>query len=205
MRAVVARSGIFFGALLVCLAVLGTPACDTTTSPRTGYGAGYGAGYGPPIVGGGIATVRRGHVMDAAPASDAARGDAAGSDADAIPDAGSDDAADDASADGDSDAGSDAGELACAPPASHVCPSPPPSFANDILPIVVQRCDGCHDPNAPSGPWPFQGYDDVAGWATLIQPDLMDCTMPPPDSGVTLPAAERFLILSWIDCGIPNN
>lgn len=196
MRAVLARSGSLLGSLLVCLLAFGAPACDPTTSPRMGTGTGYGAGYGV-TAGGGIAAVRRGHVTDAAPARDAARGDAAdGSDGGA-------DAGDDGG--GGADGDTDAGELACAPPASHVCPTPPPSFANDILPIIVQRCDGCHDPNAPSGPWPFQGYDDVAGWATLIQPDLTDCTMPPPGSGVTLPAAERFLILSWIDCGIPNN
>jgi hypothetical protein len=97
------------------------------------------------------------------------------------------------------------GAASCPPPASLTCPPTPPSFANDIVPILDRSCNGCHAPNVPNGPWPLQDYADVAAWKDLIIPDLEGCTMPPADSGVAFLESERQLIFSWLVCGNPDN
>lgn len=109
----------------------------------------------------------------------------------------------DASDDATSDAG-DAG-APCLPPTSMVCLEPSPSFANDIVPILDTRCNTCHDGNIPDGPWPLHDLGDVLEWKGLVIESLLDCTMPPPDSGTTLPEVERQRLLAWIACGTPDN
>jgi len=44
----------------------------------------------------------------------------------------------------------------------------------------------------------------VADWADVILPDLIDCTMPPADGGVSLAPEDRLAILTWIRCGFPE-
>jgi hypothetical protein len=91
------------------------------------------------------------------------------------------------------------------PASTAICPDPPPSFTNDVLPILNQRCNNCHDPSLTNGPWPLDNYYDVSEWEGLIATDLVNCAMPPPDGGTTLPEAERERVMSWIVCGTPNN
>jgi hypothetical protein len=109
---------------------------------------------------------------------------------------------------GGPDAGDpDGGAVAACPalPPDISCPSRPPSFAADVLPILNQRCNNCHDPNLVNGPWPLQDYYDVSAWQGQIAADLVNCTMPPPDGGTTLPEPEREQLITWIVCGAPNN
>lgn len=101
--------------------------------------------------------------------------------------------------------------LSCSDPApeckalSTQCPSTPPSYANDIVPILNARCSSCHTEADPSGPWPFDTHTDVSDWSTLISRDLERCSMPPPNSGLLFPDSERELVHAWLLCGAPDN
>lgn len=85
------------------------------------------------------------------------------------------------------------------------CPAVVPSYATDIAPIFSVRCGSCHNPNDPSGPWPFDNHADVSGWRVDILRDIEDCSMPPPSSGMPLPEDERALLHAWLACGAPDN
>ena len=38
----------------------------------------------------------------------------------------------------------------------------------------------------------------------VVRAMLLDCSMPPPDAGVTMPDEERVAILTWLLCGYPE-
>lgn len=82
-----------------------------------------------------------------------------------------------------------------------VCPDPKPTYA-DVQPIFERRCTACHD--GMQGQWPLTSYQHVADWFGEIRSQLIACTMPPVDSGLTMPVAERLEILTWIRCGFPR-
>lgn len=103
------------------------------------------------------------------------------------------------------DAGSsddDAGiPAACEVTAPTSCPDPPLRY-DAVAPIFMQHCAVCH--NGTDGRWPLTTYQHVADWWAEIRGQLLNCTMPPPTSGVVLPRAERERILAWIRCGFPR-
>lgn len=93
----------------------------------------------------------------------------------------------------------------CPPPTSTACASPAPSFAADISPILERSCDTCHSMDNTDGIWPLHEYVDVAAWSDLIISDLLDCSMPPPDSGTSFPESDRQKLFAWLACGSPND
>src|ERR1700759_3578916 len=105
----------------------------------------------------------------------------------------------------ESDAGSDAASQAQAPegcPYSPptVCPNPKPTYA-DVQPIFEARCFACHDGTGQQ--WGLTSYEHVADWFGEIRAQMIACTMPPLDSGMTMSVSERMQILTWIRCGFP--
>ena len=82
------------------------------------------------------------------------------------------------------------------------CPDPAPHYAADVEPILKQRCWSCHDGKGEQ--WPLTTYSHVADWALEIRAQISKCTMPPPDSGITVPNEERETILAWLRCGFPK-
>jgi len=97
------------------------------------------------------------------------------------------------------DAAADAGAFVCnvTPPTS--CPDPPLHYP-DVAPIFQERCVTCHY-GAPGGPWPLLQYEHVAAWYDVIQGNMLDCSMPPPESLTPMTNEERVAILTWILCG----
>jgi hypothetical protein len=95
--------------------------------------------------------------------------------------------------------------VACGSDAGVPCPSPPPSYAEEVVPILQAKCNNCHWGDA--GPWPLTGYHAVAAWRDLVFLDVEKCTMPPADAGADalLSDVERATLLAWISCGAPNN
>jgi hypothetical protein len=86
------------------------------------------------------------------------------------------------------------------------CVLPPPSFANDVVPILNRDCNTCHVTN--STLWPLSNYDDVYDWTNLLVPDIEGCLMPPQDAGPeagTLPPADQQTLMKWFACNAPNN
>jgi hypothetical protein len=82
------------------------------------------------------------------------------------------------------------------------CPSPAPSYEQDIAPILDGKCNTCHAA-ADSGLWPLINYDDVRDWQTLVLSDVEYCTMPPAGAP-QLTTSEQFILLSWVVCGAPE-
>lgn len=96
----------------------------------------------------------------------------------------------------------DAGLAACTVEAPTACPDPPPRYP-DVAPIFQARCAPCHY-GAPGGPWPLLQYTHIADWYDTVRAFVLDCSMPPPDGGVSMTNAEREAILTWILCGLPE-
>jgi hypothetical protein len=94
----------------------------------------------------------------------------------------------------------DASVFACVT-APTSCPDSPPHWA-DVEPIFESRCGGCHSP-AGDGPWPLTSYQDIVDWQDIVRGDLLKCSMPPVDAGVTLTSDERMELLVWIRCALP--
>jgi hypothetical protein len=100
---------------------------------------------------------------------------------------------------GGADAGTDAG-VSCKVSAPTMCPDPPVRYS-DVSDIFGRRCVSCHY-GAVGGPWPLLRYMHAADWYDVIQSKLLDCSMPPPESGIIMPTDERAAILTWVLCGI---
>jgi hypothetical protein len=90
----------------------------------------------------------------------------------------------------------------CGDPAP-ACPSPKPSYASDVVPILEAKCNTCHVGG--KGPWPLTDYQSVVDWRLQIIQDIEGCTMPPLDGGANLSADERHTVLGWLVCGAPKN
>jgi hypothetical protein len=85
------------------------------------------------------------------------------------------------------------------------CPSPKPSYKNDVIPILKARCYGCHSSTDGGGPWPLTTLVDIQDWKTLFIQDVQSCSMPPVDAGAKLTSEESATLLGWLVCGAPNN
>ncbi len=112
----------------------------------------------------------------------------------------------------DSDSGVDAGavedepavkeEVPCEVPAPTECPDPMPTY-KDVRPLITERCVVCHYGEV-DGPWTLDGYEHVANWHDLIRGAMLSCSMPPPDSDMTMTVEERVELLAWLRCGFPK-
>jgi hypothetical protein len=91
----------------------------------------------------------------------------------------------------------------CTVAAPTSCPAPKPHYA-DVAPIFKEHCVVCHNGATEDGPWPLTEYEHVADWYDAIRGELLNCTMPPVDSGMTMSDDDRLAILTWIRCGFPK-
>jgi len=90
----------------------------------------------------------------------------------------------------------------CSVMAPTSCPDPAPTYKQVAL-IIEERCESCHSPRW-TGPWPLDNYQHVADWQDTIRSNMLDCSMPPPETGLTMPNEERMVILNWLRCGLPQ-
>jgi hypothetical protein len=83
------------------------------------------------------------------------------------------------------------------------------TYSGTILPIIQDRCDGCHGPNNPQGQLDFSTWNDLntvaadGRLALAIQHQTGAEPMPP--SGPSLSQCRIDRILTWIQDGAPNN
>lgn len=86
------------------------------------------------------------------------------------------------------------------------------TYTNQIARILQSRCVECHR-DGEIAPFALDDYDEVVGWAEMIQEVVHEGRMPPwhasPDSGPfengrQLTVEEKGLIKEWVDAGAPK-
>ena len=86
------------------------------------------------------------------------------------------------------------------------------TYTNQIVRIINRRCLECHR-TGELGPFPLDGYEEVAGWAAMIREVVDQGRMPPwpadPQYGkfandARLTDEERALINTWVANGAPQ-
>jgi hypothetical protein len=95
--------------------------------------------------------------------------------------------------------------------APSACPSPPPSWQNDVEPLIVKYCWQCHaNGGIDQQQIDLSTYTGVKTHAVIILQQVSACLMP--NYGATPPpkayptAEERNTILAWAGaCMAPNN
>lgn len=90
--------------------------------------------------------------------------------------------------------------------------SSPVTYGNQISRILNDHCVSCHRPGE-IAPFSLTTYDEVVGWAEMIDEVVQEQRMPPwhanPDHGTfindtSLTAGERELIKQWVANGAPK-
>jgi hypothetical protein len=94
----------------------------------------------------------------------------------------------------------------CTAEVPDACPSKPPSYTTDVIPILNAKCasGGCHDGHD-GGPWPLTNHEDVDHWRAFIISDLAKCSMPPATSSMRITESEQKTLIDWLVCGAPVN
>jgi len=93
--------------------------------------------------------------------------------------------------------------LSCPADVPDACPTPIPSYATAVVPILEAKCNGCH--TGGDGPWPLTNHADVLMWRAQVLYELERCTMPPPADKTRLTEAEQTTLIDWLVCGAPEN
>ncbi|WP_407525461.1 cytochrome c [Lacibacter sp. MH-610] len=88
-------------------------------------------------------------------------------------------------------------------------PNNPPncsiSFASRVSAIVQTNCAftaGCHGAGSTNSGGPLTNHSQIFNRRSNIRAAVQAGTMP---QGATLSAADKADLISWIDCGAPNN
>jgi hypothetical protein len=103
-----------------------------------------------------------------------------------------------------SDVSEDAPEAAVCDHHFPPCPSPPPSYTQDIVPVVKFECVGCHYPNNSITRTSYTTYQGVYSDRGSILNEIYACNMPPAPYP-PLTTDQRTMLLQWLECGAPNN
>jgi hypothetical protein len=99
----------------------------------------------------------------------------------------------------------DAAEASCPRDLPPSCPTPEPSWASDVRPLVDSKCNACHGVGGiEQSRFDFSTYQGVHNLSGSILDNVYRCLMPPPDAGA-LSVAERRVLLGWLVCAAPNN
>jgi hypothetical protein len=96
-------------------------------------------------------------------------------------------------------------EESCPADEPATCPSPTPSYANQVGPLIDQYCAvGCHTAGGTAPDRPLDSYQTVFARRSAVLDQTNQCAMPPPGSPAP-PEPDRAAILGWLVCGAPNN
>lgn len=84
------------------------------------------------------------------------------------------------------------------------------SYANDVVPILEQRCVSCHRDGGVA-PWSMDSHQMVSGWSEMMRETLLTMRMPPGQIDDTyldnftdvhsISDSEKRTLVSWIDSG----
>jgi hypothetical protein len=103
----------------------------------------------------------------------------------------------------------DAGTGSSCPNVSTSCPATPPSWKNDVQPLIATYCLACHgDGGIEQSQFDYTTYQGVYKNRAAMVTQVYQCQMPPPDASLPAPpltADQRETIVAWLACGAPNN
>jgi hypothetical protein len=84
------------------------------------------------------------------------------------------------------------------------CPATPPSYKNDVAPIITRECSACHYAGSTIARGVFSTYAQLQGGRGSVLDEVYACKMPvAPVRPLT--ASDRTTLLEWIECGGPDN
>ncbi len=87
------------------------------------------------------------------------------------------------------------------------------SYSNDVVPILMDKCVDCHQPNG-IAPWHMTNYQQVKTFAPMIREAIRRDRMPPFDAdnhyrafakNENLSAEETKTLIHWIEAGAPSD
>jgi uncharacterized membrane protein len=84
------------------------------------------------------------------------------------------------------------------------CPTPTPSYANEVSAIFTTHCTSCHSPGGENSSLPLDTYEQIFSNRRDVLDQVYSCLMPN-TGGVPLSSDERAALLAWLVCGSPNN
>jgi hypothetical protein len=83
------------------------------------------------------------------------------------------------------------------------------TYSGSIVPLIQQRCQGCHSGTTPQGGLDFTSWSVVNAVASdgrlAASVDHAPSAIPMPPSGPKLPDCNIAQFMIWIDSGAPNN
>jgi len=84
---------------------------------------------------------------------------------------------------------------------------PCPSYQNDVVPIVMDKCYECHGPGGiEQSTHDFTRYSVIFSQKGTIFGQIYGCLMPPTTAkNGDLTMTEKQTFLFWLNCGAPNN
>jgi hypothetical protein len=92
---------------------------------------------------------------------------------------------------------------------STTCPATPPSWQNDVQPLIGTYCLTCHsDGGVAPSKFDYTSYAGVYENRAEMLTQVYQCQMPLVDASPPAEqpsAAERQTIVSWLVCGAPEN
>lgn len=90
-----------------------------------------------------------------------------------------------------------------------MCPATPPSWQNDVEPLIVTYCLTCHsDGGVAPSKFDYTSYQGVYTNRAEMLNQIYQCVMPLVDASPPAAqpsAAERQTLVSWLVCGAPDN
>ena len=84
------------------------------------------------------------------------------------------------------------------------CPSPEPSYATDVAPLIQAKCVQCHAPGGVASDRPLGTYAQVNTLKQDVLDQVYNCLMPEPPQPA-LDETDRQTLLGWLVCGAPDN
>jgi mono/diheme cytochrome c family protein len=84
------------------------------------------------------------------------------------------------------------------------CPSPPPSYKDEVSNTMDLHCTTCHGPGGTAAEKPLLTYDDLFRQRSAVLNQTYGCAMPPAGERPLTPV-QRANLLAWLVCGAPNN
>jgi cytochrome c553 len=104
---------------------------------------------------------------------------------------------------------SDSGAGTACPDLNTDCPSAPPSWSNDVQPILATYCLRCHgDGGVEQSQFDYTTYAGVYEHRSIMLTQVYQCQMPPSDASppAVMPTThDRQTLVSWLACNAPDN